>query len=103
VKRFFGTWNVVNVDNFFTSATLPEETFKDRQCTYKLTEGHIPAKLLWWKSNECYTTWACVFVVLHIQHAMRMRQISNDKFHDIPSSRSKGVLCRLTDGQTWRS
>ena len=31
--------------------------------------------LLQWKSNEYYTTMACVFVALGIQYAMHMRHI----------------------------
>jgi hypothetical protein len=34
VKRYFGAWMGVTVDNFFTSTNLAKETFKDWKCTY---------------------------------------------------------------------
>jgi hypothetical protein len=39
VKFYFVTLKGVTVDSFFKAASLAEETFKDRQFTYKLTVG----------------------------------------------------------------
>ena len=64
--------------------------------------GAFVQPLLLWKSNECYTTWVCVFVDLGMEYAMRKRHIiicglprSNNTF---PHYLTKGKILEKKKG-----
>jgi len=59
-----------------TSLILKLDTKQDSQCRYIVIFRHVIQPLLQRTSNEYYATWMCAFVVLVIQHAMRMCHIA---------------------------